>query len=402
MYVYFYLFPRFQILLNMSSSASLSSSSSSAAATSSSTSSAKKRGKKSKTNTVTSSNRKNENLKLTDYNLLEDIMGTTNNNLVDLTNETNNSNNDDDDYDDYNNTSNKSTNKITTENTSMSNIQLPGGIGKKAKRSNIIANGLGYKKKISNEIIKRVRLYLDAIFGILIVYAELGVRHAEYRDSIKAIPETVSTILRFNNIHFSNIFLHHSEINIIPEPLWYYIDITNSILHLFIDIRMYNDYCLKENLMHIIWPHGKIHLENLNSNVTSGKSTPTKSQIKCAVICDHVAQHIIYEYTLYILQQNNSNTNNNGISDEDYCSVYNKNRLERRILDDSDIHEGWTYHGGTTLHSIFNMELLKSSKSSTNNPLSSLYASPFNLSSSIASTSKRQNVNQQFTTLISL
>lgn len=102
---------------------------------------------------------------------------------------------------------------------------------------------------------------------------------------------------------------------------------------------MYDDYCTNNSKWPVIFTSGLISIEQFNPfAVPEGTTIDSISlaMIHCAVVSDHVAQHILNE-----LYNNTTANNNNGASMLSSATA--------------DIHERYAEHG-TTLHSMFRIE----------------------------------------------
>lgn len=220
---------------------------------------------------------------------------------------------DDDDDDDKNNILSKNGNEFFVNKSALNRtkkignkIRLPGGYARKVV-------------EVTENTTYNIRAYLDVIFGTLAFEA---LRHS---DNVSAIPTLVSNILKHNNIFFANVYLQKTQMYL-HEPLWYMYDLNDRTLRLFVNEEMYNDYCLTNLDANVLWKSGEIRVDHYNPFKQNPEfGAVDQAQIKCAIACDHVAQHIIHE-------------------------------LNDEPLDTEEIHENWT-NSGTTLHSMFDLEV---------------------------------------------
>lgn len=206
----------------------------------------------------------------------------------------------------------------TKKSNNIREIELPGGRG-----VTIVDKPSKNNEKIQSEIVFYIRSYLDVLFGSVIqeaiILSTKGYRNSEY-----AIPTTVSNILKYNNIMFTRVTMSSTLIEL-PEPLWYDMNIANSHLHLYLYRPLYDSFCSKLSDHPVIISSGIIPLENYNPLASNPNIQKIDSAtINCAVICDHLAQHIISDV------------------------------LNPEKPDGADIHEKYNLHG-TTLHSMLDI-----------------------------------------------
>ena len=264
-------------------------------------------------------------------------------------------------------------NKINNTNTSSSVsgndsvlLKLPGAVAVSSSSSSE-NNGIAAKVSSSsfpgdhvpNEISFLIRSYLDVLLcSVAIEKLRLitsGIRHSEY-----AIPSIVNNILKYNNIMFEDVTMSDTKLYI-PEPLWYDIDIQNRHLHLYLNQEMYNMFCTKMSDTPVTMISGIVPLERYNPlTVHKALKTLDSAMINCAVVCDHVAQHIISE--LY------------------------ENIDERSMKSDgADIHERYNRYG-TTLHSMLDITLIGNQVQETNQTSNFLTMLGCNNNSNLSST----------------
>lgn len=194
-------------------------------------------------------------------------------------------------------------------------IKLPGGYACKAM-SDEVPDAVAY----------RVRAYLDELFGTIMLQVK------ESNNCFDAVPIVVSNILKYNNIQFSTVDMYKTSVNI-PEPLWFKLEIDKRHLILYLNEIMYNDYCTTTTSTEVpvVWSCGHVPVDNYNPYRAHPEvSELDAAKIKCTVVCDHVAQHIIHRY-------------------------YN----DTPLLANTELHErGWTRYG-TTLHSMLDIEIVE-------------------------------------------
>lgn len=107
--------------------------------------------------------------------------------------------------------------------------------------------------------------------------------------TIPAIPSTVQCILKYNNIHLCQVKMY-TTYRLLPEPIVGWITDDKQNAELYINEEQFNEYCVRVSLGYVTWSPAIDF-----SSVVSDIKVPL-SVIKCAVLCDHVAQHLIYEY----------------------------------------------------------------------------------------------------------
>ena len=176
----------------------------------------------------------------------------------------------------------------------------------------------------------QIRAYLDVLLGSVMSEKQrlfaIGVR-----DSVRAIPTIVQDVLAYNNVYF-NVVRLFTVAQELPEITAYRIDVPNNRLELFVNVMQYNEFCnnASENCP-VTVSDGVVNLEKYNPARSACRETLDAACINCAVMCDHVAQHIINE--IYTAANN------------DLMPI------------GRDIHYRYTTYG-TTLHSMFDITLL--------------------------------------------
>lgn len=165
----------------------------------------------------------------------------------------------------------------------------------KKKSKNIIFNKsytgsvvLKKNKQVANiNVSKKIRKYLDLVYSVIAL--------ANNKNSwVEIIPSVVSNILRFNNIQFDYINLYITNVQTI-EPVMFTYNISESCLDLYMNSDMHKDYCTTKTVAKINWVPKEIDVEKYNSfDAYTNVDLP---MVKCAVFCDHVAQHIIASLT---------------------------------------------------------------------------------------------------------
>lgn len=198
-------------------------------------------------------------------------------------------------------------------------LDLPGATARRAP----IAVGKPQKVgELSEEMTLKIRRYLDMLLGSVLIEARRLVGNG-HSMTMYAIPNVVCDILEYNNLRFATVKFALTKHQLF-EPIDYVID--QSTLTLVVNESMYNEYCLTNNSGTVIFPSGLIPIDRYNPPETD----PSLGEInypviRCAIACDHVAQHILYD-------------------------VYGRNQ-DRPAT--AGIHEYWTDVDATTLHSMF-------------------------------------------------
>lgn len=208
---------------------------------------------------------------------------------------------------------------------SDTSLVLPGGsaISQEPYNSRCIGSGVG---EAPREVVKNIRKYMDILLNSALLEAKyLTSSEMNQANSMLAIPGVVSAILEYNNISFKTIKYCTTRIDLF-ESVWYTYNITKNELILYINEQMYTEFCSKNSNDPVIFTSGIIPIEifnpyESNPNIDS-VSLPI---IHCAIVSDHVAQHIISD--LYC-------------PDKVSCA---------------DIHDKFCDYG-TTLHSMFHLE----------------------------------------------
>lgn len=181
-----------------------------------------------------------------------------------------------------------------------------------------------------------IRAYLDVLLSsVLIEKINLAARNKH--QSELAIPNVVDNILRYNNIAFSVVRMSTTNIAL-PEPLWYEIDVINNRLQLYIYQPMYDSFCMTLSDHPVILSSGIVPLDRYDppEHCPIANSTVDSATINCAVVCDHLAQHVISEV------------------------------LGPRKAEGASIHERYNERG-CTLHSMFDITVLGTGSNSSNN-----------------------------------
>lgn len=205
-----------------------------------------------------------------------------------------------------------------------------------------------------------VRAYLDEVFGSLM--SRLAVPSANGFGTgepsvFEYVGTVVDSILRYNNIHFRTItvtVLKDFDAHM-PEPLWYAFPNINDAnsgtggcsvscgdeLQIFVSFPWYREYSAVNTNVPVLWPNGALVVEKYNLPEEDRRvSVMDETKVKCIVACDHLAQHIINEYSL---------RSEDGSSE--LQQVHNLTDL------DGDIHDRWT-KTGATLHSFLDLTVL--------------------------------------------
>lgn len=139
---------------------------------------------------------------------------------------------------------------------------------------------------------RKIRKYLDVLFG-----ATLGLVAIGEMDSLAAVPAVVREILRYNNIEFSTIV--HINVIDFPEPIWFDVDQNynggGGKLTLFVNEQMYEEVCRRNSNLPVTFIARQPDIEKFNPIEMEIDEPVQQAMINCAVICDHVATHIIEE-----------------------------------------------------------------------------------------------------------
>lgn len=195
----------------------------------------------------------------------------------------------------------------------------------KSKNQNVIRLPGGYatviKETSSEEVTYNIRRYLNLVFGKMIIDMKY------YNDLKGLIPTIVSTILEFNNIVFGEVLLILTNDRLF-EPIWYTTNLNSRKLILYMDEQMYLDVSKKLiNSVPVFYSSGNLPIEKYNTLYEHPEEIKINfAMINVFVICDHVAQHIIFD-------------------------IYNKDTKHKN----DDIHLNYTKFG-TTFHSMFEIE----------------------------------------------
>lgn len=228
-------------------------------------------------------------------------------------------------------------------------VSLPGATAKKNKinKGNVNVTRQG---ETPPNIVRNIRMYLDILFSSVLLEARYildncDTGEAEMREnlmgggngiesnksSISAVPGVVSAILAYNNIEIKTVALTMTAVDIF-EPIWYTYNVRQSKLTLYLNEFMYDAFCIKNGDSHVLFTNGIVPIERYNPYETN-KEVPTINLaiVHCAMLCDHVAQHIL---------------------DELFASA------DDVTASCADLHEGFGKHG-TTLHSMFRLENIR-------------------------------------------
>lgn len=185
--------------------------------------------------------------------------------------------------------------------------------------------------ELPREITYFIRQYMDCLFGAVILQAHAAAQRNNFM-SYESVPGIVAEILSYNNIIFQDVSMIKTKLTL-HEPIWYRIDIQRSSLTLYLDENLYDNMCMRLSDLPVSFDGGMISLDIFNPFRQNPILPPTISSamISCAIMCDHVAQHII----------------------TDIFSCQDKNSLKN--LPDSHLHTEFTKYG-TTMHSMFSIE----------------------------------------------
>nr|AHW98245.1 GrBNV_gp13-like protein [Nilaparvata lugens endogenous nudivirus] len=181
------------------------------------------------------------------------------------------------------------------------------------------------------------RSYLDVLFNSVLIEST----HSQ--NSIASIPTVVRNILAYNNILFKTVEMRKTNCERVVEPIWFSYSVNESKLKLYVNQERYREYCSMRTDVPITWPSGNLHIERYNPYRVHKKVDGALDIAvqKCAIACDHVAQHIIH-----------------AIMSETH------NRHNTTMVDRTTLHENWTKYG-TTLHSMLALELVLNESSNS-------------------------------------
>ncbi|KAE9521744.1 hypothetical protein AGLY_017855 [Aphis glycines] len=219
----------------------------------------------------------------------------------------------------------------SSSSSSSSVSKLPGArvVALRKIKTNKTLSCRGFIDDAPLEITENIRSYLDEVFGSLMH------RLSEVSDSrvFMFMGSTVDAILRYNNIHFREVSVYEvkDEFNM-PEPLWFDFQSEMGVmdkLNVFINYDWYKSYISVNTDVPVIWQNGNVPIERLNAPDQDPRIAPMDvAKIKCVVVCDHLAQHVIHRYT-----------------------------VDGPQLSNCDIHDSWTRHGAT-LHSFLDLTVI--------------------------------------------
>lgn len=210
-------------------------------------------------------------------------------------------------------------------------IDLPGAVA-------IVNNGPGAANScfitVPEQVTKKIRRYTDLLYGT-IAYEQLSRLRNDTANSthiLTLVPNTVRAILDYNNIRFAGILLKLTTVEI-PEILWYDIDYPNKVLYLYASKTMFENFCTLNNNYDVMMETGFVPLEAYNPFSSPKEVKITPALVKCAVMCDHLAQHVIDD-----IYRNSCSMDERSVISGNGCTL----------------HYNWTRHG-ITLHSIFSI-----------------------------------------------
>lgn len=256
---------------------------------------------------------------------------------------------DDDDDNDKTTTDNedgddndKSSSSTTTENVNKNDTyRVKGAIVVRAKDNNATTDEVVVvDNNPSNVLDPRLSFYIRAYLDVLlssVLIEKINLAARNKHQSELAIPNVVNNILRYNNIAFATVRMSTTNIAL-PEPLWYEIDVLNNRLQLYIYQPMYDSFCMTLSDHPVILSSGIVPLDRYDppEHCPIANSTVDSATINCAVVCDHLAQHVISEV------------------------------LGPRKAEGASIHERYNERG-CTLHSMFDITVLGTGSNSSSN-----------------------------------
>lgn len=187
---------------------------------------------------------------------------------------------------------------------------------------------LGQIHQVPASVVRYVRAYMDVLFGsVLLESRRLAI--ADNFQSIDAVPRVVMEILAYNNVEFSRVTFHVTAEHLF-EPIAYTMDLSSGTLALYANRAMYNEYCLYAAESPVIFMNGICPINQHNpAEVDPSIGSINYAVIRCAIACDHVAQHILHDV----------------LTPPDV----------RPGQESRGLHDDWTTVG-TTLHSMFRIE----------------------------------------------
>lgn len=172
-------------------------------------------------------------------------------------------------------------------------LDLPGGV---AHCSKGLSSSSRYYNNSSNDDLPRsiayaIHDYMDQVFGSIMWF-----RSESFTDMI---PICVNAILSYNKIYFSGISITESPYSVeMFEPIWYYIDIKKKVLRLFYSRSMINEFASNKTDVPVYYTTGRLALDKFDPPYVHENVADCDigtAAINCAVLCDHVSQHIITE-----------------------------------------------------------------------------------------------------------
>lgn len=195
-----------------------------------------------------------------------------------------------------------------------------------------------------------LRQYLNQLFGSLLYEIMYGDEHLttvnpsvgvfDEDGPLRAIPNVVGEILEYNNVYFERIDMIQSQDPYVPEPIWYTVNLRDNSLRLHLNRTLYKRYCSRAPIDRpvTIIPC-RIPLDELDpSRPTEDLPQIDRAVVFCAVLCDHVAQHVLSH--IHELLENRDSGSSKEISCED----------------DLMLHAHYADAGrGSTLHSMFHV-----------------------------------------------
>lgn len=209
--------------------------------------------------------------------------------------------------------------------------------------------------QIPDEITYYIRSYMNILIGSVLIESERMKLNGQ-TNSLCAIPGIVANILNYNNVTFRTIKYCFTKI-LLCEPVWFHFDIEKNELILFIYEPLYDTLCSKITALPVTLSSGLLNLEKFNNSETiinnarsstslttflktndefSTRSTHYRAIFNCAIVADHVAQHILYE-------------------------IFNDSCVDRK---NCNLHDNYN-SVGTTLHSMFEISAVSKTKKTT-------------------------------------
>lgn len=154
--------------------------------------------------------------------------------------------------------------------------------------------------KVETMIMKRIRGYLDMALSTAMV-ATLDDASSFNHSLVNIIPCIVDAMLKYNNIHFQSVIMKETKSFMLDKILWYDIDLKKGALTLAINNDEALSFLESGIQRPVFYTNGQINVsqfnpfENHDVQQILDKNNNKLLILRCIVLCDHVAQHIILE-----------------------------------------------------------------------------------------------------------